>query len=73
MYVYNYVPRVEKWHPFTVYVFIGEHLALVDLVRALDNRKLLENGDYIIISVDDKICDPKVQCNYVNTGKVFAW
>ena len=48
---------------------MGEHLALVDLVRALDNRKLLDAGEYIIISVDDKICDPKVKCNYIETGK----
>ena len=40
---------------FSVYVFIGEHVALVDLVRALDAQKLLDSGDYIIISIDDKI------------------
>jgi len=51
-----------------VYVFMGEHLALVDLIRALDNRRLLDNGEYIVISVDDKMCDPKVQCNYIETG-----
>ena len=47
----------------TVYVFIGEHLGLIDLVRALDGKKLLDSGDYIIISVDDQIWDTKNSVN----------
>ena len=46
-----------------VYVFIGEHLGLIDLVRALDEKKLLDSGDYIIISVDDQIWDTKSNMN----------
>lgn len=28
---------------------------MVDFVRGLQNRKLLERGEYIVISVDDEI------------------
>lgn len=42
----------------SVYVFVGEHLALVDFVLCLQRRTLLDNGDYIVISVDDEIYDP---------------
>ncbi|XP_071444038.1 guanylate cyclase 32E [Hetaerina americana] len=42
-----------------VYVFIGEHIALVDFVKCLHRRRLLDKGEYVIISVDDEIYDPK--------------
>nr|CAD7400719.1 unnamed protein product [Timema poppensis] len=48
-----------------VYVFVGEHFTLVDLVACLQQRKLLDNGDYIIISVDDEIYDPKRRLSIV--------
>ena len=38
---------------FAVYLFIGEHIALVDFVNALDSLRVLENGEYIVISIDD--------------------
>ncbi|EFX89873.1 hypothetical protein DAPPUDRAFT_39825, partial [Daphnia pulex] len=42
-----------------VYLFIGEHIALVDFVKALHGLKVLGNGDYMIISIDDFIFDPE--------------
>ncbi|XP_034473865.1 guanylate cyclase 32E [Drosophila innubila] len=45
----------ETYKTTRIYVFIGEHIAMVDFVRGLQNRKLLESGKYIVISVDDEI------------------
>ena len=38
-----------------MYLFIGEHVALVDFVKALDSLRVLENGEYVVISIDDFI------------------
>ncbi|KAJ9578502.1 hypothetical protein L9F63_005231, partial [Diploptera punctata] len=48
-----------------VYVFVGEHIALVDFVYCLQRLHLLDKGDYIIISVDDEIYDPDHRLNIV--------
>ncbi|XP_035915374.1 guanylate cyclase 32E isoform X1 [Anopheles stephensi] len=47
----------------TVYVFVGDHIEMVDFVRCLQNRKLLSTGDYIVISIDDEIYDPNMKRN----------
>jgi len=52
---------------FTVYVFIGEHVALVHLIRAMANKKLFDNGHYMVISVDDKLDLD----NFFDVGKQF--
>ncbi|XP_075973555.1 guanylyl cyclase at 32E [Anticarsia gemmatalis] len=41
-----------------VYVFLGEHIALVDFVKVLQRRGLLTTGEYAIVAVDDEIYDP---------------
>ncbi|XP_059059119.1 guanylate cyclase 32E-like [Achroia grisella] len=41
-----------------VYVFLGEHIALVDFVNLLQRRGLLKNGEYAVVAVDDEIYDP---------------
>ncbi|XP_053607986.1 guanylate cyclase 32E-like [Plodia interpunctella] len=41
-----------------VYVFLGEHIALVDFVNILQRRELLKNGEYAVVAVDDEIFDP---------------
>ncbi|XP_063380503.1 guanylate cyclase 32E-like [Cydia fagiglandana] len=41
-----------------VYVFLGEHIALVDFVKVLQGRGLLQTGDYAVVAVDDEIYDP---------------
>ncbi|KDR24308.1 Guanylate cyclase 32E [Zootermopsis nevadensis] len=48
-----------------VYVFVGEHIALVDFVYCLQRLHLLDKGEYIIISVDDEIYDPDHRLNIV--------
>ena len=52
-----------------VYVFVGEHIALVDFVYCLQRLHLLDKGEYIIISVDDEIYDPDHRLNIVQRGK----
>ncbi|XP_034667956.1 guanylate cyclase 32E [Drosophila subobscura] len=53
----------ETYTTTRIYVFIGEHIAMVDFVRGLQNRRLLENGDYIVVSVDDEIYDSNRRVN----------
>lgn len=53
------------YYYITVYVFIGEHIALVDFVKCLKMNRLLEKGEYIVISVDDEIYDPDRKFNMV--------
>lgn len=36
-----------------MYLFIGEHIALVDFVQSLQDMGVLEKGEYVIISIDD--------------------
>ncbi|XP_050294438.1 guanylate cyclase 32E isoform X2 [Anthonomus grandis grandis] len=63
----DYIPRyieqmdkivAETYKITRVYVFLGEHIALVDFIKCLQARKLLDTGNYVIISVDDEIYDP---------------
>lgn len=48
----------DDW-PVTVYLFIGEHIALVDFVQSLQHLGVLGKGEYVIISIDDFIYDPE--------------
>ncbi|EFX69540.1 hypothetical protein DAPPUDRAFT_62171 [Daphnia pulex] len=40
-----------------IYLFIGQHVALVHFVKALYRIKELQSGDYMVISIDDFILD----------------
>lgn len=51
-----------------MYVFVGEHVALVDFVKVLHRRGLLEKGEYVVISVDDEIYDPESKHKIVQRG-----
>lgn len=42
---------------------------MVDFVRCLQNRKLLETGKYMVISVDDEIYDAKRRSNIMERGR----
>ncbi|XP_017859898.1 PREDICTED: guanylate cyclase 32E [Drosophila arizonae] len=53
----------ETYRTTRIYVFIGEHIAMVDFVRCLQNRGLLESGDYIVVSVDDEIYNANRRVN----------
>ncbi|GAB0097290.1 Guanylate cyclase [Sergentomyia squamirostris] len=48
----------ETYKKTRIYIFVGEHIAMVDFVRCLQNEELLQTGDYMVISVDDEIYDP---------------
>ena len=54
-------------------MFIGEHIALIDFLRCLQNLKLLETGEYMVISVDDEIYDPLQQSNLLGRGKLYLF
>ncbi|XP_026834463.1 guanylate cyclase 32E isoform X3 [Drosophila erecta] len=73
-YISDYIPTTktlsqidkiieETFATTRIYVFIGEHIAMVDFVRGLQNRRLLESGDYIVVSVDDEIYDSNRRVN----------
>lgn len=55
--------------PISVYVFLGEHIALVDFIKCLQARKLLDTGNYVIISVDDEIYDPTRKAKIIRRGE----
>lgn len=52
-----------------VYVFVGEHIALIDFIKCLQRRKLLDTGDYVVISVDDEIYDPNRRIELTHRSK----
>ncbi|CAH0701440.1 unnamed protein product [Spodoptera exigua] len=63
----DYIPRLisdmerivdQTYHKTRVYVFLGEHIALVDFVKVMQRRGLLTAGEYAIVAVDDEIYDP---------------
>lgn len=54
---------------FSVYVFVGEHIALIDFIKCLRRRKLLDSGDYVVISVDDEIYDPNRRIKIIQRGE----
>jgi hypothetical protein len=66
-----FVMAVNCGGTVAVYVFIGEHVALVDLVKCLQHRKLLDTGEYIIVSVDDQIYDPDNKLSTVQRGTIY--
>jgi len=49
-----------------VYVFLGDRHALIDFMRALD-MKNLNNGDYLVIAVQDDPFEPTKQTKYFKT------
>ncbi|XP_044272562.1 guanylate cyclase 32E [Tribolium madens] len=62
-YIPHYIEQMDNivadtYMKTRVYVFVGEHIALIDFIKCLQRRKLLDTGDYVVISVDDEIYDP---------------
>ncbi|XP_074647347.1 guanylate cyclase 32E-like [Tubulanus polymorphus] len=37
-----------------IYIFLGEHNAMIDFMAALEEKKLLSTGQYVVIHVDQK-------------------
>ena len=46
--------------PLSVYVFVGEHILLVDFVDHMYSSGYLSTGKYAIIAVDEEIYVPDV-------------
>lgn len=44
-----------------VYVFVGGPWALDDFMLSLQEKKLLENGEYMVISVNDEFYNPDLK------------
>ena len=65
-----------RWHKYNdqmllmcaVYVFLGDPLALVDFMRALDNMNL-NDGEYVVIAVQDDTFEPTNQRKYFKQCK----
>ncbi|XP_028027881.1 guanylate cyclase 32E-like [Bombyx mandarina] len=62
-YIPRHISKMEKivdetFSQTRVYVFLGEHIALVDFVNVLEKRGLLATGNYAVVAVDDEIYDP---------------
>ena len=56
-----------------MYLFIGEHIALVDFVKALHELGALDNGEYVIISIDDFNYDPDTNAQLYTSRSKLAW
>ncbi|XP_073998591.1 guanylyl cyclase at 32E [Rhodnius prolixus] len=78
----DYIPKniakmdrivADTYQRTRVYVFVGEHIALVDFVKCLQKRGLLKNGEYIVISVDDEIYHPERRRNIVQRDYLDPW
>lgn len=46
---------------------------MVDFVRCLQNRGLLESGDYIVVSVDDEIYNANRRVNIMERSKLSSF
>ncbi|XP_062545838.1 guanylate cyclase 32E [Armigeres subalbatus] len=53
----------ETYHTTRIYVFVGDYIEMVDFVRCLQNKYLLSNGDYMVVSIDDEVYDPSTKRN----------
>lgn len=45
----------------SVYVFVGGQWALDDFMLCMQDRKLLDSGDYMVISVNDEFYNPDLK------------
>lgn len=48
----------------TVYVFVGGQYALEDFMECMQERKLLDNGDYMVIAVNEEFFNPDYKMSY---------
>ncbi|KAF7278941.1 hypothetical protein GWI33_007805 [Rhynchophorus ferrugineus] len=77
-YIPRYIEQMDKivdetYKKTRVYVFLGEHIALVDFIKCLQVRKLLDTGDYVVISVDDEIYDPTRRTKIIRREYLDPW
>lgn len=48
----------------TVYVFVGGQYALEDFMECMQERKLLDNGDYMVIAVNEEFFNPDYKMSH---------
>lgn len=66
------IKQLPIFNLLPVYLFIGEHVALVDFVKALHELVVHELEEYMIISIDDFIFDPESNAQeYTSRSKSF--
>lgn len=46
---------------YLVYVFVGDYWAMDDFMMCLQEKKLLDKGDYMVISVNDEFYNPDLK------------
>jgi hypothetical protein len=55
------LPSTKFNYSNPVYVFVGGPWALDDFMLSLQERKLLDSGDYMVISVNDEFYNPDLK------------
>ena len=54
----------DKIYFFSVYVFLGEHNGMIDMLTNLEERGLFDTGEYMLIHTDDKTLDMNQPLKY---------
>lgn len=44
---------------------------MIDFIKCLQDRKLLQTGEYMVISVDDEIYNPRKHWDIIKRRKCF--
>lgn len=57
----------------TVYVFVGGQWALDDFLLCLQDKKLLENGEYMVVSVNDEFYNTDLKNVQDNSKSKFIF
>ena len=48
----DYLVSIEDFFKFLVYIFLGTAMSLIDFMNAMQNQRLLDHGEYMVIHVD---------------------
>lgn len=49
----------------TVYIFLGTAMSLIDMMNSMQNQRLLDNGEYMVIHVDMMTYSPREAQKYL--------
>lgn len=49
----------------SVYIFLGTAMSLIDMMNSMQNQKLLDNGEYMVIHVDMMTYSPREAQKYL--------
>lgn len=55
----------------TVYVFVGDHWALDAFMLCMQEQKLFDNGDYMVIAVNDEFYSPEHKLSHESRPSEF--